>query len=182
MTEKQLLNESMIHNVVLYMILRRLTKPFKRWDAYKNGIIDENGNVLIKRKNLKTAKDRNSFTLLDVFCLNMKKILGKLPFGKTRLASFAASLYLIKEDKALLMKEDVEKMRKNYINVYEELLSDKTITDTIARALRDYKFEEDMVEDAPANVTSGIAGVKSGDDPVIRQKPKPVRRKDFGYL
>ena len=33
---------------VVYQFIKRLATPFNKWDAYKTGVIDERGNILIK--------------------------------------------------------------------------------------------------------------------------------------
>ena len=86
---------------IVYRILRKLTTPFDQWDAYKQGVIDAEGNVIKKPEDRTTLDQKESLTTLDTLILNLKKILGKLPFGKTRLASYGAALFLIKEEKNL---------------------------------------------------------------------------------
>lgn len=81
-----------------YQFLTKLVKPFKETDAYKLGIIDEKGKVLRKRSTLKTREERESYTVSDTLVFNLKKLLEKVPGGRTRFASFAAALFLLKED------------------------------------------------------------------------------------
>lgn len=82
---------------LVYQFIRKLTTPFEKWEAYKLGIIDEKGNILIKRKNFLQKKQRDAFGIFDLMILNLKKLLAKVPGGQTRLASYAAALFLIKE-------------------------------------------------------------------------------------
>lgn len=82
---------------LVYQFIRKLTTPFDKWEAYKLGIIDEKGNILIKRKDFLQAKQRKAFGIFDLMILNLKKLLAKVPGGQTRLASYAAALFLIKE-------------------------------------------------------------------------------------
>src|SRR6056300_810243 len=84
---------------LVYQFVRRLATPFNKWDAYKLGIIDEKGNVLIPRKKLRTKKQEMAWGRFDILVANLKKLLAKVPGGSTRLASYAAALYLIKEHK-----------------------------------------------------------------------------------
>tara|TARA_Y100000033_G_C2734745_1_gene105299 strand:- start:501 stop:1004 length:504 start_codon:yes stop_codon:yes gene_type:complete len=62
--------------------------------AYELGIIDDNGKVLKKPK---TSEEKASFTVFHRLVFNIKRLLSKLPFGKTKLASYATALFLIKE-------------------------------------------------------------------------------------
>lgn len=87
----------MLNLFLVYQFIRRLATPFNEWEAYKLGIIDERGNVLKKRKDLRTVQERNAFGAYDVMILNLKKLLEKIPGGQSRLASYAAALYLLRE-------------------------------------------------------------------------------------
>jgi hypothetical protein len=120
---------------MVYQFIRRLATPFKDWEAYKLGIIDENGNVLKKRRDLALASERNAFGVFDVMILNIKKLLAKIPGGSSRLASYAAALYLIREWKhfsdSSILTEDISDQTieesievfydryVNYINLHE---------------------------------------------------------------
>ena len=82
---------------VVYQFIKRLATPFNKWDAYKTGVIDERGNILIK-PGMRDKPQLDSFKIFDVMILKLKRLLEKIPGGKTRLASYAAALYLVKED------------------------------------------------------------------------------------
>ena len=43
--------------LITYRIIKLLTTPFEKQDAYRLGIIDKNGKVLRKTKELKTGKE-----------------------------------------------------------------------------------------------------------------------------
>ena len=81
----------------IYKFLRILTQPFNETDAFKLGIIDENGKILKKHKKLKTQEEKDSYTLMHRLVWKLKRLMEKIPFGKSRLASYAAALWLIKE-------------------------------------------------------------------------------------
>jgi hypothetical protein len=82
---------------MVYQFIRKLVKPFDEWEAYKLGIIDEDGNVLIKRKNFSKGAQTNAFGVFDLMILNLKKLLAKVPGGSSKLASYGAALFLIRE-------------------------------------------------------------------------------------
>jgi hypothetical protein len=146
---------------LVYQFIRRLATPFKEWEAYKLGIIDENGNVLKKRKDLTLASERKAFGVFDVMILNIKKLLAKIPGGSSRIASYAAALYLIKEwnhfSSSSMLTEDI---------------SDRTIEESIEvfydRYVNYINLQEvvnkKIYEEAPTmNVGSGaIAGIGVG--------------------
>lgn len=87
----------MISPFLVYLFLKRLTTPFEQWPAFAAGVIDKAGNVIVKARDRSTMAQRNSFSLMDRLCLNIKKVLHSLPGGSTRIASYMAALYLLKE-------------------------------------------------------------------------------------
>ena len=83
---------------LVYSFIRRLVTPFDQWEAYKLGIIDKDGTILIKRKDYVRKAQRDAFGIFDKLILNIKKLLAKLPGGGTRLGTYAAALWLVKEE------------------------------------------------------------------------------------
>jgi len=88
---------SAIDLFVVYQFIKRLATPFNKWAAYETGVIDERGNIIVPSSQ-RDIPQQKSFKVFDVMILKLKRLLEKLPFGKTRLASYAAALYLVKED------------------------------------------------------------------------------------
>jgi len=82
----------------VYQFLTKLTTPFEKTKAFELGIIDENGKILKKRSQLKSAEEKEAYTMTDTLIFNLKKILAKVPGGRTRFATFAAALFLLKEN------------------------------------------------------------------------------------
>jgi len=70
-----------VDSLITYRIIKLLVTPFNRQEAYKEGVIDDKGNVLIKFRELKTEKQRQSYTLLHRFIFNIKRLLGKVGLG-----------------------------------------------------------------------------------------------------
>lgn len=85
---------------LVYSFIKRLTTPFTEWPAYTLGIIDANGNILKKRSTL-TGTEKDAFGVYDLMILRLKKLLAKVPGGQSRIANYAAALWLIKESKTL---------------------------------------------------------------------------------
>jgi len=83
----------------IYKFLRILTTPWENTDAFKLGIIDDKGKILIKKAKLKTIEEKESYTMMHRLVWKLKRLMEKVPFGKSRLASYAAALWLIKEEK-----------------------------------------------------------------------------------
>ena len=99
---------------VTYRFIKLLVTPFKNTDAFKLGIIDEKGNRVMpppinnvrqtKPKSLDTIAEKNAYTILHKLVFNIKKIFGKVPGLRTKLGTYAAALFLLKDT----FKESVE--------------------------------------------------------------------------
>jgi len=93
------MSSSTIDLFLTYHFLKRLATPFENWDAFKLKIIDAEGNVLRKASTLTKPEEVNAWGYFDRLVANLKKLLAKVPGGKTKIASYAAALLLIKEHK-----------------------------------------------------------------------------------
>ncbi len=86
--------------VYTFRFLTLLVTPFIKTQAFKKGIIDEKGKRL-KKPPFSSIDDRedyaNYYTPFIRLVFNVKKLMAKAPGGSSRLASYAAALYLIKE-------------------------------------------------------------------------------------
>ena len=132
-----------------YQFIKRLVMPYEQWPAYKEGIIDKDGKILIKRKDFKTGTQRNAFRLFDLLTLNLKKLLGKLPGGRSKIATYAAALYLLKESPNIT-EESMETLEEDFLMFMDqheqEILSEMNVD-----------------EDAPTTSTAGVAGLGADD-------------------
>ena len=96
-----------VDTYITYRIITTLTKPWKEQDAYEFGIIDDKGKVLRKSKELKTRKEKDSYTILIRFCFNLKRLMEKIPGGKSKIGSYAVTaLVFLREE------EDDEELKK----------------------------------------------------------------------
>ena len=75
--------------------LRLLTTPWNKTTAYEMGIVDGNGKVL---KKAESPEEKKAYNVFHKLVFNLKRLLNKVPLGKSTLASYAAALYLIKEE------------------------------------------------------------------------------------
>ena len=137
----------------IYMFLKRLVTPFEQWDAYKTGLIDKDGKIIVSKAD-RTPEQDKSFGYFDRLVANLKKLLGKVPGGKSRIASFAAALLLLREKN--IDPDDIEYLEE---------------------CLQHYMKEAEMLveegEGGPTNSTSMGPGL--GDDP--QAFPKKKKRK-----
>ena len=109
--------------VYTFRFLRLLTTKFEDTEAYKAGIIDENGKRL-KSFDLNTMDNRNTYknyyTPFHRLVFNIKKIMEKVPGGGSRLASYAAALYLLKEHFGVKEKEIKKSLNVDAIDFMSE--------------------------------------------------------------
>ena len=88
-----------IDALIAYRVLKLLVTPFNRTKAFKLGIIDDKGKVLIKSKDLpNSGPQREAYTLLIRFVFNLKKLLGKVGIRGPLGTSAAAALAFFKEE------------------------------------------------------------------------------------
>ena len=94
-----------IDAVIAYRVLKLLVTPFNKTQAYKMGIIDDKGKVLIKSKDfLKTfssqelPKARKAYTMLIRFVFNLKRLLSKVGVRGPLSTAAAAAIAFFKEE------------------------------------------------------------------------------------
>ena len=87
-----------IDALIAYRIVKLLVTPFNKTQAYKLGIIDDKGKVLIKSKQIVNQKQRKAYTLLIRFVFNLKKLLAKVGVRGPLGTSAAAAIAFFKEE------------------------------------------------------------------------------------
>ena len=68
----------MVDTLITYRVVKLLITPWNKMPAYKFGIIDDKGKVLIKRRDLTRVDQRNAYTVLHRFVFNLKRLLQKV--------------------------------------------------------------------------------------------------------
>jgi len=166
-----LLNESVIIDTIfLYEFLKRLTTPFNRTKAFELGIIDENGTILKKRSTLRTSAEKNAFTMFDLLVRNLKRIIEKFPFGKSKIASYAAALFLIKEHKYLdFYANNQQLLQETFTDFFDSINIDISSKCCIM----------ELMEQPIVNVVGAghIAGVSPGEQPAVHLKKRRILRR-----
>ena len=114
----------MLDIVYTYRFLRMLSMKWEDTDAYKLGIIDENGNALKKSSELKTSKEKKAYTSFIRLVFKFKKMLSAVPGGKSVVARYGAALALLKEN-----KEEVEQMGLN-LSIIKKYLKEEVSNTT----------------------------------------------------
>jgi len=123
---------------VTYRFIKILVTPFEKQEAYKLGVIDKNGNrILIPGTNkptiLNTIKEKNSYTVLHKLVFNIKKIFAKVPGLRTKVGTYAAALFLLKDtfkesvdDPDMFEKEFVKYLKENDVE-FDDSISEEVI-------------------------------------------------------
>ena len=104
----QYLKENAIELFMTYKFIRLLTTPWKKTDAYKEGVIDSKGKLLVKGKEQSSAQ-KKSYSLFTKLVFNVKRVIERIPGGKSRVGSYAAALFLLKEETGMA-EEDILKV------------------------------------------------------------------------
>ena len=139
-----------------YQFIKRLVMPYEQWPAYKEGIIDKDGKILIKRKDFKTGTQRNAFRLFDLLTLNLKKLLGKLPGGRSKIATYAAALYLLKESPNIT-EESMETLEQDFLMFMDQ---------------HEQEILSEMNVDEDGAPTVGVSGIAGLTPPGLKVSPK----------
>ena len=124
---------------VTYRFIKLLTTPFNRTEAYKLGIIDKDGNRILQPNStqpaveLATAQLQNAYTVLHKLVFNIKKIFAKVPGLRTKVGTYAAALFLLKdtfkehvEDPDVFEKEFMKYLKENDVE-FDDSISEEVI-------------------------------------------------------
>ena len=144
---------------VTYRFLKILVTPFEKQEAYKLGIIDEKGNRILepgttnKPTVLRTSKEQNAYTVLHKLVFNIKKIFGKVPGLRTKLGTYAAALFLLKDtfresvDPEMWEHQLMKYIKENNIEL-DNTISEEVTLDNGMLPKGLYKLTNDITFDA----------------------------------
>jgi hypothetical protein len=90
---------------VTYRFIKLLVTPFDQTPAFKLGIIDKDGNRVMEKTVSRGMQPtvligdekKSAYTILHKLVFNIKKIFGKVPGLRTKLGTYAAALFLLKD-------------------------------------------------------------------------------------
>ena len=166
---------------VTYRFLKLLTTPFEKTDAFELGIIDEKGNRIKKPKStqplvpLATVEQKNSYTILHKLVFNIKKIFGKVPGLRTKVGTYAAALFLLKdtfkehvEDPDMFEKEFMKYLKENDIE-FDETISEEVIGFGEVLPKGNYVLDNDILnkEEEELSAKKGDKVVAFDDEPPV---------------
>ena len=166
---------------VTYRFLKILTTPFEKMEAYKLGIIDEKGNRIRKPKSTKPAVElattelKNAYTILHKLVFNIKKIFSKIPGLRTKVGTYAAALYLLKDtfkesvdDPDVFEKEFVKFLKENDIEL-DDSISEEVIGFGEVLPKGEYVLVNDILNKEEEELSA-----KSGDKVIAYEDESPV--------
>ena len=161
--------------------LKLLTTPFEKQEAYKLGIIDENGNRIKKPKSTKPAVElatselKNAYTILHKLVFNIKKIFAKVPGLRTKVGTYAAALFLLKdtfkehvEDPDMFEKQFMKYLKENDIEL-DDSISEEVIGFGEILPKGEYVLVNDILNKEEEELTA-----KKGDKVIAFDDEAPI--------
>ena len=165
---------------VTYRFIKLLVTPFEKTEAFKLGIIDKDGKRDVvpgtnRPTTLNTADEKNAYTILHKLVFNIKKIFGKVPGLRTKLGTYAAALFLLK-DTFKEHVDDPDVFEKEFMKYLKEegYELDDTITETVigfgeVLPKGDYVLVNDILNKEEEELTA-----KKGDKVIAFEDVPPV--------
>ena len=166
---------------VTYRFIKLLTTPFEKTDAFKLGIIDKDGNRIRKPNStqveveLTTSQLKNSYTILHKLVFNIKKIFSKLPLLKTKIGTYAAALFLLKDtfkehmqDPDIFEKEFMKFLKENNV-VLDTEISEEVIGFGEVLPKGEYLLKNDILNKEEEELTA-----KKGDKVSAFEDQAPI--------
>ena len=166
---------------VTYRFIKLLTTQFNKTDAYKFGIIDDKGNRIREdnstrpKVELTTSQLKNSYTVLHKLVFNIKKIFSKLPLLKTKIGTYAAALFLLKDtfkehmqDPDIYEKEFMKFLKENNV-VLDTEISEEVIGFGEVLPKGEYVLKNDILNKEEEELTA-----KKGDKVIAFADESPI--------
>ena len=165
---------------VTYRFIKLLVTPFEKTEAFKLGIIDKDGKrALVPGTNrpttLNTIDEKNAYTILHKLVFNIKKIFGKVPGLRTKLGTYAAALFLLK-DTFKEHVDDPDVFEKEFMKYLKEegYELDDTISETVigfgeVLPKGDYVLVNDILNKEEEELTA-----KKGDKVIAFEDVPPI--------
>ena len=147
---------------VTYRFIKLLTTPFEKTDAFKMGIIDADGNRTDKK--LYKQSEQSAYTILHKLVFNIKKIFQKVPGLRTRLGTYAAALFLLKDtfkeqvdDLQMFEREFLKYLKENNIEFDDSIVEEVTLDNgKLSKGL--YVLVQDVVTGEAEDEIDALAG------------------------
>ena len=166
---------------VTYRFIKLLVTPFEKTDAFKLGIIDADGKRILepgttnKPTTLRTVEEKSAYTVLHKLVFNIKKIFGKVPGLRTKLGTYAAALFLLKDtfkesvdDPDVFEKEFMKYLKEEGYEI-DNSISEEVIGFGEVLPKGDYKLANDILNKEEEELSA-----KKGDKVVAYDDEAPI--------
>ena len=169
---------------VTYRFIKLLTTPFEKTDAFKLGIIDKEGNRIMKDSvsrgkipavALEKTNEKNAYTILHKLVFNIKKIFQKVPGLRTKVGTYAAALFLLKdtfkegvEDPDVFEQEFIKYLRENNVEL-DDKISEEVVGFGQLLPKGEYVLKQDILNKEEEELTA-----KKGDKVIAFEDEAPV--------
>jgi len=171
---------------VTYRFIKLLVTPFEKTKAFELGIIDKTGNRIRPGRDpktnvrpamepLRTSEEKNSYTILHKLIFNIKKIFEKVPGLRTKLGTYAAALFLLKDtfkesvdDPDMFEKEFMKYLKEQGYEI-DDSISEEVIGFGEVLPKGEYVLVNDILNKEEEELTA-----KEGDKVVAFEDESPV--------
>ena len=165
---------------VTYRFIKLLVTPFEDTPAFKLGIIDKDGNRVRLPKStqvtpLNTIEEKGAYTILHKLVFNIKKIFQKVPGLRTKLGTYAAALFLLKDtfkesvdDPDVFEKEFMKYLKEEGYEI-DDSISEEVIGFGEVLPKGEYILVNDILNKEEEELTA-----KKGDKVVAFEDESPV--------
>ena len=166
---------------VTYRFIKLLVTPFEKTDAYRLGIIDADGKRILepgttnKPTTLRTVEEKSAYTVLHKLVFNIKKIFAKVPGLRTKLGTYAAALFLLKDtfkesvdDPDIFEKEFMKYLKEQGYEI-DDTISEEVIGFGEILPKGEYKLANDILNKEEEELSA-----KKGDKVVAFDDEAPV--------
>ena len=123
--DENLYGSELINAFTLYTFVRELTTPFTQTEAYRQGLIDESGDLMKKYSTL-TAEEKQIVTPFRKLVFKLKQLFEMIPNPSVnyKLKSFSTALDLLAEEGAKMGADReyiIENLKRIMFNLKEEI-------------------------------------------------------------
>jgi hypothetical protein len=149
---------------IVYRFIRTLVTPWDETDAFKLGVIDAAGKLLV-RDNKMTDAQKASYTLFHRLVFNIKRIIEKIPGGSSKIGTYAAALYLMREqmgdgEGVLIMERSFMSYLKDNNAVAPTYLEEQYLPEEMLPQGK-YKIKDNMLDIKGDQIKKGTVLVAS---------------------
>lgn len=154
-----------------FKFLKTLVTKWEDMPAFKLGIIDDNGKYIWDKEKSMSSEEKDAYTVFHRLVFNIKRVMQKVPFGRSRLASYAAALFLLREQTGMTDEQIAHVLDEAGFDI-DSFLPEET----------QWNIQEDsalspgiyvLVNDMPS-ITTGDVIYRAGTKVSVAENSKPI--------